>query len=278
MLKTELMVYGEFFHLHRLFKTLIFYVASFIFREKEKMNRNALLVFFILLSSTLFGNCFVVHVKAQTTPTVSVIFPNNTNSSLNEYRVGQTFRVNIVVNSPDIGIWSWQVGIYFNKDVLECTNLGEGNFLSGKYTLGFIAGTIHNDVGYVTISGDSLREPETTGVKGNGVLMWFDFRVKGYGSSLLNLTLSPPDLTCGTKLNQRVNNDVVPISPITLYDGTFNNGGLAPVGGSWSPVDKIALLTPYIGMSIALIALVLITVVYIKRVKHEKEKQQAVKH
>jgi hypothetical protein len=85
-------------------------------------------------------------------------------------------------------------------------------------------------------------------------------------------------LTCGTKLNQRVNNDVVPISPITLYDGTFNNGGLAPVGGSWSPVDKIALLTPYIGISVALIALMLITVVYIKRVKHEKEKQQAVKH
>jgi len=274
MLKTELMVYGEFFHLHILFETLIFYVAAFVFWEKEKMNRKALLVFFILASSTLF----VAHVKAQATPTVSVIFPNNTNSSLNEYRVGQTFRVNIVVNSPDIGVWSWQVGIYFNKDILECTNLGEGNFFSGKYTLGFIAGTMHNDLGYVTISGDSLREPETTGVKGSGVLMWFEFRVKGYGPSLLNLTLSPPDLTCGTKLNQRVNNDVVPISPITLYDGTFNNSGLAPVGGSWSPVDKITLLAPYIGISIALIALMFITVVYIRRARHEKEKQQAVKH
>jgi hypothetical protein len=259
-------------------ETLIFYVAAFVFREKEKMNRNALLVFFILLSSTLFGSCFVVHVKAQTTPTVSVVFPNGTNSSLNEYRVGQTFRVNIVVNSPDIGIWSWQVGIYFNKDILECTDLGEGNFFGGKYTLGFIAGAINNTEGYVTISGDSLREPETTGVKGSGVLMWFDFRVKGYGSSLLNLTLSPPDLTCGTKLNQRINNDVVPISPITLYDGTFNNQGLATVGGTWVPVDKIALLAPYVGISMALIALVLITVVYIKRVRHEKEKQQEVKH
>jgi hypothetical protein len=231
-----------------------------------------------LIFSGLLVTRLIIEVKAQTTPTVSVIFPNNTNSSLNEYRVGQTFRVNISVNSPDISIWSWQVGIYFNKDILECTDLGEGNFFNGKYTLGFIAGTIHNDLGYVTISGDSLREPETTGVKGSGVLMWFEFRVKGYGSSLLNLTLSPPDLTCGTKLNQRVNNDVVPISPIILYDGTFNNGGLAPVGGSWSPVDKIALLAPYIGISMALITLVLITVVYIKRVRHEKEKQQAVKH
>jgi hypothetical protein len=238
------------------------------------MNRKALLAFIILASSTLFGSCFVAHVKAQTTPTVSVIFPNNTNSSLNEYRFGQTFKVNITVNSPDIGVWSWQVGIYFNKDILECTSLGEGNFFSGKYTLGFIAGAINSTKGYVTISGNSLREPETTGVKGSGVLMWFEFRVKGYGSSLLNLTLSPPDLTCGTKLNQRINNDVVPISPITLYDGSFNNGGLAPVGGSWSPVDKIALITPYIGISIALIALMFTTVVYIKRVRHGKEKQQ----
>jgi len=236
------------------------------------MDYKALLILFISASSILFGSCFVAYVRAQATPTVSVVFPNNTNSSLNEYRIGQTFRVNIVVNSPDIGIWSWQVGIYFNKDILECINLGEGNFFSGKYTLGFIAGTIYNDLGYVTISGDSLREPETTGVKGSGVLMWFEFRVKGYGASLLNLTLSPPDLTCGTKLNQRINNDVVPISPITLCDGTFNNSGLAPVGGSWSPVDKIALLTPYIGISIALTALMFITVVYIKRVKHEKKK------
>jgi hypothetical protein len=244
------------------------------------MNIKILLTSFVsaMLFSALLGILFTTPVEAQATPTVSATFPNNTNSSLNEYRAGQTFKVNITVNSPDIGVWSWQVGIYFNKDILECTNLGEGNFFSGKYTLGFIAGTIHNDLGYVTISGDSLREPETTGVKGNGVLMWFEFRVKGYGSSLLNLTLSPPDLTCGTKLNQRVNNDVVPISPVTLYDGTFNNEGLAPVGGSWSPVDKIALLTPYIGISIALIALMFITVGYIKRVRHEKEKQQAVKH
>ena len=230
--------------------------------------------FFILLSSILLVNCFVADVEGQTTPTVSVVFPNGTNTSINEYRVGQTLRVNIVVNSPDIGIWSWQVGIYFNKTVLECINLGEGDFFSGKYTLGFIAGTINNAEGYVTISGDSLREPETTGVRGSGVLMWFEFRVKGYGSSLLNLTLSPPDLICGTKLNQRVNNDVVPISPITLYDGTFNNGGLAPVGGTWLPVDKIALLAPHIGISLALIALMLITVVYLKRVKHGKKEKQ----
>jgi hypothetical protein len=255
-------------------ETLIFYTFRFLWLEKgERVSCKLLLTLLIILSSTLLGNSFVANVMAQAAPTVSVVFPNNTSSSFNEYRVGQTFRVNIVINSPDIGIWSWQVGIYFNKDILECTNLGEGDFFSGKYTLGFLSGTMNATGGCVTISGDSLREPETAGVKGSGVLMWFEFCVRGYGSSLLHLTLSPPDLTCGTKLNQRINNDVVPISPITLYDGTFSNGGLASVGGSWSPVDKIALLAPYIGISIAIVALTTITVVYIKRVRHGKEKQ-----
>jgi len=188
------------------------------------MKRKKLLAFlvFITLVSALPGNQFISQVKTQTTPTVSIIFPNTTNSSVKEYGLGDTFRVNISVNSPDTGIWSWQVGIYFNNNILECTNLGEGDFFAGKYTLGFQPGTINNTLGYVTFSSNSLRNPETTGAKGTGVLMWFEFHVIGYGPSILDLTLSPPDLTCGTKLNERVDADVVPISPIILYDGSFD--------------------------------------------------------
>jgi len=192
-------------------------------------------IVFMMSFSALLGTQFITQVEAQTTPTVSVILPNTTNSSVNEYGLGDTFRVNIVVNSPDIGIWSWQVGIYFNKDILQCTDLGEGTFFAGNYTLGFMSGTIRNDLGYVTISINSLRDPETTGLKGTGVLMWFEFYVKGYGTSIPNLTLSPPDLTCGTKLNERVNTDVVPISPIILYDGSFDNTGLKLVSDIRGP-------------------------------------------
>jgi hypothetical protein len=188
------------------------------------MKRKTPLTFlvFITLVSALLGNQLIIRVKTQTTPTVSVIFPNTTNSSIKEYRLNDTFRVEIVVNSPDIGIWSWQVGIYFNNNVLECTNLGEGDFFAGKYTVGFQPGTINNTLGHVTFSSNSLRDPETTGVRGTGVLMWFEFHVIDYGLSPLDLSLSPPDLTCGTKLNERVDNNVVPISPIILYDGSFD--------------------------------------------------------
>ena len=188
------------------------------------MNRKISLTLFvfILLASMLFRIKLEDGVNAQTVPKISVTFLNMTNSSLYKYSVGNSFRVNITIDSPDIGIWSWQVGIHFNNTILECTDIGNGTFFNGRYTLGFQSGTIHNDLGYVTISGNSLRLPETVGVTGSGVLMWFEFHVKKHGSSLLDLTLSPPDLTCGTKLNERVGNTVTPISPILLYDGWIN--------------------------------------------------------
>jgi hypothetical protein len=233
------------------------------------MNRKTALTFFVsaMLFSALLGIFFITPVKAQTTPTVSVIFPNTTNSSVNEYDVCDTFRVNITVNSPDISIWSWQVGIYFDKNILECTDLGEGNFFAGKYTLGFQPGTINNTLGYVTFSGNSLRDPETVGVNGTGVLMWFEFHVRGYGSCILDLTKSPPDLEYGTKLNERVGDNVVPISPIILRDGTFDNTGLTtPVGGIYIPVNKLELLAPYIGLAL-LLAVTVATVVFFRHKK-----------
>lgn len=220
----------------------------------------------VILLSALLATLIITSAKAQTTPTVSVTFPNMTNSSVNEYRVGDTFRVNITVNSPDTSIWSWQAGIYFDNTILNCTDLGEGTFFAGSYTLGFQPGTIHNDLGYVTFSGNSLRDPETTGVNGTGDLMWFEFRVKGYGNCVINLTESPPDLVCGTKLNGRVDDEVVPISPVIFYDGYFDNTELTPsVGGIWIAVDKLSLLAPYIGLASTMIAAVVVTGIYIKR-------------
>jgi len=236
------------------------------------MNGKTTLTFFVsvMLFSGLFGILFITPGKAQTSPTVSVTFPNTTNSSVNEYDVCDTFRVNITITSPDIGIWSWQVGIYFDNNILECTDLGNGTFFAGKYTIGFQPGIINNTLGYVTFSGNSLRDPETVGVNGTGVLMWFEFHAKGCGSCLLNLTLSPPDLTCGTKLNERMDNNVVPISPINLYDGSFDNTGSKPVGGIYIPVNKLELLAPYIGLT-TLLAVAVMTVGYVKkRKRHTK--------
>lgn len=233
------------------------------------MNKKIPLTWFAstILFSALFGILFLTPVKAQTSPTVSVTFPNTTNSSINEYDVCDTFRVNITVNSPDIGIWSWQVGIYFDNNTLECTNLGEGTFFANNYTLDFQPGTINNTLGYVTFSGNSLRDPETTGVNGTGVLMWFEFHVIGYGTCTLNLNESPPDLQCGVKLNQRVDSSILRIDPIVLTDGSFVNS--KPVGGIWIPANKLELLTPWISLTSIIILATIATIAFFK---HKKKK------
>ena len=102
-------------------------------------------------------------------------------------KLGETIRVNVTVSSPDIGIWSWQAGISYNSSILSCTNLGEGDFYTGHTTTGFNPGTINNVAGTVAFSGNSLRQPETQGVNGTGVLMWFDFEVLAEGISDLHL-------------------------------------------------------------------------------------------
>jgi hypothetical protein len=243
------------------------------------MSRKFVLTFILSVSliSAVLGALFTTPTKAQLAPEVYVKFPNGTGSSVNEYRVGDTFGIDIVVSSPDIGIWVWQVGIHFDKNFLECTAIPPSSYVSpffaGKTTSSFMGGTIENDWGRVTFSGQSLLAPEATGVTGTGVLMWFEFRVVGYGSCVLDLTLSPPDLRCGTKLIERVGDDVVPISPIVLYDGSFDNRGLEPVGGILIPVDKLGLLAPYIGLTSTIVVAAAATAIYVKRVGRRKEKR-----
>jgi len=55
----------------------------------------------------------------------------------------------------------------------------------------------------------------------------------------------------------------------------WNTGaGLPPgVGGVQIPVDKFGLFAPYIGLASAILAATVGTPIYVKRVKHEKEKQ-----
>jgi hypothetical protein len=53
----------------------------------------------------------------------------------------------------------------------------------------------------------------------------------------------------------------------------FASYGYPRVGGIVIPVDKFALLAPYIGLASTIIVTAVATVIYVKRVKHRKEKQ-----
>jgi hypothetical protein len=59
---------------------------------------------------------------------------------------------------------------------------------------------------------------------------------------------------------------------IPLYV-SYPVGNYTGVGGVIFPIDKLALLAPYIGLTSTVIVAAVATVVYVKRVKHKKERQ-----
>ena len=50
-------------------------------------------------------------------------------------------------------------------------------------------------------------------------------------------------------------------------------GGSGSVGGFGLPIDKLALLTPFIGLASVIVAVATVTAVYVRHVKHREEKQ-----
>jgi len=202
-----------------------------------------------------------VPILAADPPEVWIRCPDGTGSSIDEYDLGDIFTVEVWVDSDVKGIWSWQVGIRFNPIILDCLDLAEGDFFEGKAVQGFTAGTINNTGGYVTYSGNSLKEPETTGVVGSGVLMTYDFEVTGYCTSTLDLTpawtpnpeSAPIDLVAGTKLEEKVDSTIQVITTTILTDGWFENWALGA-----TPFGPTAVITQktsppyYVGTTIEL--------------------------
>jgi hypothetical protein len=53
----------------------------------------------------------------------------------------------------------------------------------------------------------------------------------------------------------------------------FTKGGPGVVGGTTLPVDKLALLAPFIGLVSLIVTATTVTAVYFRRAKHREEKQ-----
>ena len=104
--------------------------------------------------------------------------------------INNTFKVNITVSDVDL-LASWQAGVSFNPDVLECLAFEEGDFLSNVGTtdtkrLGTNA-EIDNFLGEVAPANCSLTDPSLS-ANGTGTLATVTFKVKDYGMSTLNIT------------------------------------------------------------------------------------------
>jgi len=111
--------------------------------------------------------------------------PTSTAEAIND-----TFKVNITISDANLLV-SWQAGMNFNPNVLQCLAFEEGDFLSnvGATVAKRLGGDaeIDNLLGEVKSANCSLIETSLS-ANGTGTLATVTFKVKDYGISTLSIT------------------------------------------------------------------------------------------
>jgi len=207
-----------------------------------------LALLFVLLWSALLLSIHGRTVVASPSTTVYISPPTTTAT------VSQTITVYIAVSAVN-NLWGWQAGMSFNPNVLQCLSFEQDEFLKRGGTTLWQPGTIDNTNGKITAHGCTLTTGSTP-VSGSGNLAKVKFRCKNAGSSILHLT--------DVILVDQTPNQI----PASISDGAVHVS--AAVGGVWIPINKIGLLTTYIGLASTILLATAATAIY---VKHRKKKQ-----
>jgi hypothetical protein len=135
--------------------------------------------------------------------------------------VNDTFTVNVTVDKC-VSIFSVQVDIRYNPQVLNAINIPEGPFLSstGSQTL-----RVRNDSESFTANPSQARIffaaaklADTPDPSGSGLLFSITFRVISTGSTQLELFPLNNDTTQGTYFMKRDYTEVIP----NLYSGSYS--------------------------------------------------------
>jgi len=145
------------------------------------------------------GETIKVHLMDAANPTASpVTYPDGQQyiELNNTYKVGDTFTV--WANVTDVTeLNMYQVGVTYNDSVLECTGYSEGEFFyraPEEYRTDLPNQPILADgsgfLGYWNHVTWVLKKPGN--VSGTGTLAVFNFKVVGYGVTLIDIVLSGP--------------------------------------------------------------------------------------
>ena len=135
----------------------------------------------LLVFSTLSVTNFPFIVKGQTTPTMYV------DPELTTTQTNTIFSVNMSI-AEVTDLCSWQLYLYFKKDIISATEYAEGPFLQSHGST-MLDGSFDNN--YNETHGElwmyCLRTWSGTGVTGSGTLATITFKAKMTGTSPLNL-------------------------------------------------------------------------------------------
>jgi len=169
---------------------------------------------------------------------------------------GQTFGIDIKI-SDVIDLYGWEFKLGWNPDLLDVVSVTQGNFLK-QGGLTFFWPVMNNTGGYILV--DCTLLGSVPGVSGSGTLATVKFYAENQGESLLDLY--------NTIL---LNSQEQTINPHTAYDGTVTVEESDTVGGIWIPINKLELLTPYIGLALAILIAIVVTIVFAKKRRKVKE-------
>jgi len=140
---------------------------------------------------------------------------------LSTAEIGETFTINLTVNNiiaenHGKGLYSWQVHLVFDPDVLEVVNASEGFFLKSAGRTLWLSPSINNTQGFI-ITGATLFPPfPSSGAIGNGTLASIDFLAIAKRACLLHINYQI------TKLITIIHSNALPID-YTAMDGYFHS-------------------------------------------------------
>jgi len=181
---------------------------------------------------------------------------------------GENFTINIFYNLMncyfDFGHWKAKLG--YNTTLLDVIKVEEGSFIADfrRPDKKYFAASIHEEEGYVNMTGGILGPCASP--YGCGTLAKVTFNVT-YATTFpsiatCDLHLYDTNFTKSTG-QEAMQHDII--------DGSYQAPSVfPPVGGISTPVNKLSLLAPYIGL-IMLLAVAIVTVVYVKKRKRHKE-------
>ena len=152
----------------------------------------------------------------QSQASISIYQTGSTSNSAIQWQclqnpMGGTFKVDLYINGA-VGVWKWAVGVTWDPNVIQLTNIAEGTYLSQSGATLFAPGFIDNYLGRVD---NGISDSYTTTMSASattGVLATLTFTIVTYSDCNINLTAGNP----ATLLN-----DAVPHQTIPILD--FNN-------------------------------------------------------
>jgi hypothetical protein len=134
---------------------------------------------------------------------------------------GQTVTLDILIDTGSTEIRGWQGGVFFDADMLECTNVTEGGFLKtfGSTASPFDSPEIDNVNGQVNMFCYVAASEVAGGVSGSGVLCTLSFMVKPEAEGPTDI--SPIDFIVADAAD-------LEIEDVTLNSGTVNINPIFP--------------------------------------------------